>query len=77
MYEGHRYDSWLTEKVEIAMKAITRNIERSIWRDLMLKSGMIALMDAQARDQWYAPPKSACQSGTDAQITDKKKGHVN
>lgn len=36
-----------------AMKAITRNLDRSIWRDLMKKSGMISLMDAQARDQWY------------------------
>lgn len=35
------------------MRAITRNNDRSIWRDLMLKSGMMALMDAQARDQWY------------------------
>lgn len=35
------------------MSAITRNIDRSIWRDLTLKSGMMALMDAQARDQWH------------------------
>lgn len=35
------------------MKAITCNIDRSIWRDLMLKSGMMALMYAQARDQWH------------------------
>ena len=53
MKAGHRYDSWLTEKVDKVMPAITRNIDRSIWRDLMLKSGMIALMDAQARDQWH------------------------
>jgi hypothetical protein len=39
--------------VETAMKAITRNIDRSIWQDLMLKSGMISLMDAQARDEWH------------------------
>ncbi|EHD5749217.1 DUF4942 domain-containing protein [Cronobacter sakazakii] len=52
MKSGHRYDSWLTETTEKAMPAITRNIDRSIWRDLMLKSGMLALMDAQARDQW-------------------------
>lgn len=50
---GHRYDSWLTEKADKAMPAITRNIDRSIWCDLMLKSGMMALMDAQARDQWH------------------------
>lgn len=53
MKSGHRYDSWLTEKADQAMPAITRNIDRNIWRDLMLKSGMIALMDAQARDQWH------------------------
>ena len=53
MKAGHRYNSWLTEKADKAMPAITRNIDRSIWRDLMLKSGMMALMDAQARDQWH------------------------
>lgn len=53
MKSGHRYDSWLTEKVEKAMPAVTRNIDRCIWRDLMLKSGMLTLMDALARDQWY------------------------
>ncbi|MGQ3903267.1 DUF4942 domain-containing protein [Mixta calida] len=53
MKSGHRYDSWLTEKADKAMPAVTRNIDCSIWRDLMLKSGMMALMDAQARDQWH------------------------
>ncbi|MEH0886452.1 DUF4942 domain-containing protein [Enterobacter sp. UNJFSC 003] len=53
MKPGHRYDSWLTEKADKAMPAVTRNIDSSIWRDLMLKSGMMALMDAQARDQWH------------------------
>jgi hypothetical protein len=53
MKSGHRYDSWLTEKVDKAMPVITRNIDCSVWRDLMLKSGMLALMDAQARDQWH------------------------
>ncbi len=53
MKVGHRYDSWLTEKADKAMPAITRSIDHSIWRDLMLKSGMMALMDAQARDQWH------------------------
>lgn len=53
MRPGHRYDCWFTEKVETAMKAITRNIDRSVWRDLMLKSGMLSLMDAQARDEWH------------------------
>lgn len=50
---GHRYDCWLMEKPEKAMPVITRNIDRSLWRDLMLKSGMLSLMDAQARTQWY------------------------
>jgi hypothetical protein len=52
MRPGHRYDCWFTEKSETAMKAIIRNIDRSIWRDLMKKSGMISLMDAEAREQW-------------------------
>lgn len=49
----YRYDCWLMEKPETAMKAITRNIDRSIWKDLMQRSGMLSLMDAQARDEWY------------------------
>lgn len=49
----YRYDCWLMEKPETAMKAITRNLDRSIWRDLMKKSGMLSLMDAQARNEWY------------------------
>ena len=53
MKVGHRYDSWMTENTDKALPAITRNIDRSIWRDLMLKSGMMALMHAQARDQWH------------------------
>jgi hypothetical protein len=53
MRPGHRYDCWFTEQTDAAMKAITRNIDRNIWRDLMLKSGMLSLMDAQARDQWH------------------------
>ncbi|HAT3904168.1 TPA: DUF4942 domain-containing protein [Citrobacter koseri] len=53
MKSGHRYDSWLTDKADKAMPAVTRNIDSSIWRDLMLKSGMMVLMDAEARDQWH------------------------
>ncbi|HDX9179029.1 TPA: DUF4942 domain-containing protein [Klebsiella oxytoca] len=53
MRESHRYDCWFTEKPEKAMKAMTRNIDCRIWRDLMSKSGMLALMDAQARDEWH------------------------
>lgn len=53
MRQGHGYDSWLTDKVDMAIQAITRNIDCSVWRDLMLKSGMISLMDAQARDEWH------------------------
>ena len=49
----YRYDCWLMDKTETAIKAITQNIDRSIWKDLMNKSGMLALMDAQARDEWY------------------------
>ncbi|MFA9598906.1 DUF4942 domain-containing protein [Citrobacter portucalensis] len=52
MKSGHRYDSWLIENTNKALPAITRNIDRNIWRDLMLKSGMMALMDAEAREQW-------------------------
>jgi hypothetical protein len=52
MHQGYRYNSWLIEKLDTAMKAIMRNIDQSIWRDLMHKSGMLSLMDAQARDQW-------------------------
>lgn len=51
--QQYRYDCWLMDKPETAIKAITRNIDRSIWKDLMNKSGMLALMDAQARDEWY------------------------
>lgn len=53
MRECHRYDCWFTEKPIKAMKAMTRNIDRRIWRDLMNKSGMLSLMDAQARDEWH------------------------
>jgi hypothetical protein len=35
------------------MKAMTRNIDRRIWRELMNKSGMLSLMDADARDEWH------------------------
>ena len=52
MRQGHSFDCWLMQPVDKAMPVITRNIDRSIWRDLMLKSGMLALMDAEARSQW-------------------------
>lgn len=52
MRQGHSYDCWLVQPVDKAMPVITRNIDRSIWRDLMLKSGMLILMDAEARSQW-------------------------
>lgn len=38
--------------MKTAMSTLTCNLDRSIWRDLMQKSGMISLMDAQARKQW-------------------------
>ncbi|EOJ5697507.1 DUF4942 domain-containing protein [Escherichia coli] len=51
--QDFRCSCWLMEKPETAMKAITRNLDREIWRDLMQRSGMLSLMDAQARDTWY------------------------
>lgn len=53
MKQDFRCGCWLIEKRETAMKAITRNLDRGIWRDLMKKSGMLSIIDAQARDQWY------------------------
>lgn len=53
MKQDFRCGGWLMEKTETAMKAITRSLDRGIWRDLMKKSGMLTIMDAQARDQWY------------------------
>ena len=53
MKQDFRCGCWLMEKSETAMKAITRNLDRGIWRDLMKRSGMLSIMDAQARDQWY------------------------
>ncbi|EOV7882100.1 TPA: DUF4942 domain-containing protein [Yersinia enterocolitica] len=53
MRQDFRTGCWFMEKVETAMKVITCNLDRCIWRDLMKKSGMLSLMDAQARDQWY------------------------
>jgi len=49
----YRYDCWLMENTDTAMEAITRSIDRDIWRELMQRSGMQSLMDAQARDEWY------------------------
>ncbi|WP_048795337.1 MULTISPECIES: DUF4942 domain-containing protein [Serratia] len=53
MKQDFRCGCWLMEKTETAMKAITRNLDRGIWRDLMQRSGMLSLMDAAAREQWY------------------------
>lgn len=53
MKQDFRCGCWLMEKPATAMKVITRNLDRGIWRDLMKSSGMLSLMDAQARDQWY------------------------
>lgn len=52
MKQDFRCGCGLMEKAEIAMKVIACNVDRGIWRDLMKKSGMLSLMDAQARDQW-------------------------
>ncbi|MGS0640008.1 DUF4942 domain-containing protein, partial [Citrobacter sp. VF227] len=35
MKQDFRCGCWLMEKPEAAMKAITRNLDRDIWRDLM------------------------------------------
>ncbi|MFA3777293.1 DUF4942 domain-containing protein [Yersinia sp. 1652 StPb PI] len=53
MRQDFRTGCWFMEKAETAMKVITCNLDRGIWRDLMKKSGMLSLMDALARDQWY------------------------
>ncbi|AVF37504.1 DUF4942 domain-containing protein [Rahnella sikkimica] len=53
MRQDFRCGCWLMEKAETAMPVITRNLDRDVWRDLMKRSGMLSLMDAQARDQWY------------------------
>lgn len=53
MKQDFRCGCWLMEKAETAMPVISRNLDRSIWRDLMKRSGMLSIMDAQARDQWY------------------------
>jgi len=52
MRQDFRCGCWLMENVKAAMSTITCNLDRSIWRDQMQKSGMISLMDAQARKQW-------------------------
>ncbi|QLK60341.1 DUF4942 domain-containing protein [Enterobacteriaceae bacterium Kacie_13] len=52
MRQDFRCGCWLMEKAETAMKVITRNMDRGIWRDLMKKSGMLSIMDAQARERW-------------------------
>lgn len=57
MRQRHSFDCWLVQSVDKAMPVITRNIDRSIWRDLMLKSGMLSLMDAEARSQWEQNPE--------------------
>ncbi|EDH5631405.1 restriction endonuclease subunit M [Salmonella enterica subsp. enterica serovar Claibornei] len=50
---GRRYDCWLLQPVAKAMPVITRNIDRQVWRNLMQQSGMLALMDDQARSEWH------------------------
>lgn len=53
MRQDFRCGSWLMEQAGTAMEVIICNLDRGIWRDLMKRSGMLSLMDAQARDQWY------------------------
>ncbi|RLX83455.1 DUF4942 domain-containing protein [Escherichia coli] len=50
MKQDFRCGCWLMDKPETAMKAITRNLDREIWRDLMQRSGMLSLMDAITRN---------------------------
>lgn len=50
---GHRFDSLLVQPIEETMRYITRQLDRSLWQDLMNRSGMLTLMDSQARKQWY------------------------
>ncbi|MGA5984194.1 restriction endonuclease subunit M, partial [Escherichia coli] len=42
MKQDFRCGCWLKEKQETAMKAITRNLDREIWRNLMQRSGMLS-----------------------------------
>lgn len=42
MKQDFRCGCWLMDKPDTAMKAITRNLDREIWRDLMQCSGMLA-----------------------------------
>ncbi len=44
MKQDFRCGCWLMDKPETAMKAITRNLDREIWRDLMQRSGMLSLI---------------------------------
>lgn len=53
MTPGNRYECWLLQPLTKAMPAMIRNIDREIWGDLMQRSGMLALMDAQSRSEWY------------------------
>ncbi|MFV8907185.1 DUF4942 domain-containing protein [Serratia fonticola] len=53
MRQDFRCGCWLMEKAETAIPVITRHLDRGIWQDLMKKSGMLSLMDAQAREQWH------------------------
>lgn len=51
MKQNFRCGCWLMEKREAAMKAITRNLDRGIWRDLMKNFGIFTIMGTQTRDQ--------------------------
>lgn len=50
---SHRFGCYLTQQQDKGLVAITRKIDRKLWQSLMNRSGMLSLMDAQARDQWY------------------------
>lgn len=53
MTPGNRYECWLIQPPEKAIPVMIRNIDRRVWEDLMQRSGMLALMDSQARDEWH------------------------
>lgn len=50
---SHRHGCWLVESEELAMKIITQNIDRSIWRNLMHQSGLGGLMGTDSLARCY------------------------
>ncbi|WP_370454274.1 hypothetical protein [Serratia sp. 3ACOL1] len=48
----HRYRCHLTLEHDKGLAAITHHIDRKLWQEQMNRSGMLTLMDAQARKQF-------------------------